>query len=150
MASLQTEPPPSHPTDRTRRRAGLFIVGFVALQFVGPLSYLVREDASDERFTWRSLTASAAPSCKTRARSIRHDGTVHDLPLRELLHEDWVRYVQQGRRAVIDAVLARECARGSVERAELINQCSGEHGLERFSLLCQDDHSRSDARAAAR
>jgi hypothetical protein len=150
MASLQTEPPPSHPTGRTRRRAGLFIAAFVALQFIGPLSYLVREDTSDDRFTWRSLTASAAPSCETRARTIRRDGTARDRPLHALLHEDWVRYVQEGRRAVIDAVLIRECASEQVERVELITQCRGELDSERFSLRCQDEHARRDARAAAR
>lgn len=150
MASLQTEPPPPNPSGETRRRAGLFIVGFVALQFLGPLSYLVREDASDERFTWRSLTTSATPSCETRATAIGHDGTAQELSLRSLVHEDWVRFVQQGRRAVVDAVLTKQCVRMGIERVELVNECGENHEAERFSLRCGPEHARAPSRTAAR
>ena len=60
MASSETEPPPADPSRKARRRSTAFIAAFVVLQFLIPLTYLTREDAADERFTWRSLRAGGA------------------------------------------------------------------------------------------
>ena len=109
MASSETEPPPAHPSPKARRRTGALIAAFVALQFLIPLTYLTREDAGDERFTWRNLDAPTAPSCETSASLERFDGQREAITLHKLIHQDWVDYVGQGRRAVVDAFLRKQC-----------------------------------------
>ena len=150
MASLQTEPPPPHPTGKTRQRSALFIAVFVALQFLIPLTYLVREDASDERFTWRSLAEPNPVRCESHAELIRADGARENVPLEALVHEDWVRYVQRGRQTVVDALLVEQCEAAGVERVELVNRCEGESGTRRYSRPCRGEPARAARRAAAR
>jgi hypothetical protein len=150
MASFETEPPPPHPTGKRRRRSGIFIAAFVALQFVVPLTYLVREDGSDERFTWRSLASQPIEECETRASLQRYGGERLDVPVRKLLHEDWVRYVQQGRRAVVDAFLLKQCEEDGVEQVDLVNRCPDERGTKSYSLRCGGERAHETTRTAAR
>ena len=148
MASSQTEPPPPHPTGKTRQRSALFITFFVALQFLIPLTYLVREDASDERFTWRSLAEPDPAPCESYAELIRADGARENVPLQALVNEEWVRYVQRGRRAVVDALLVEQCEAEGVDRDELVNRCEGESGTRRYSRPCGGEPTRTARRAA--
>jgi hypothetical protein len=150
MASYETEPPPPHPSPKTRRRSGIFIAIFVAIQFVVPLTYLAREDTSDDRFTWRRFTAPEAPTCETSAWLQRFDGTQEDIALQTLIHEDWVRYVQQGRRSVVDAFLLRQCEAQDVEQVELSNRCAGEESTRTYSLRCGGERAHETTRTAAR
>jgi len=150
MASFETEPPPAHPTGKTRRRSGIFIAAFVALQFVVPLTYLVREDSSDERFTWRRLASEPLGECETQASLQRYGGERVDVPVRKLIHEDWVRYVQQGRRAVVDAFLLRQCEGDGVEQVDLVNACADERGTKSYSLRCGGERAHETTRTAAR
>lgn len=150
MASSATEPPPPRPSAQTRRRSGVFIAAFVALQFVVPLTYLVREDASDDRFTWRSFNAPGAPACETRASVQRFGEEPEDLALTTLIHEDWVRYVQLGRRSVVDAFLLKQCESQSIERVELMSRCDDERDTRSFSLRCGGERAHETTRTAAR
>jgi len=125
MASTQTEPPPPLPSGKNRTRSRIFIALFVGLQFLVPLTYLMREDVTDDRFTWRSLTAVDAPECEARATVERRDGERQPIELETALHEDWVDYVRLGRRAVVDAFLERRCGDGDVASVELVTRCVG-------------------------
>ena len=100
MASTQTEPPPPLPSGKNRTRSRIFIAAFVGLQFLVPLTYLLRDDATDERFTWRSLDGHVeAPECEARSdRGTRRTATREPIELEAALHEDWVDYVRLGRR----------------------------------------------------
>jgi hypothetical protein len=128
----------------------VFISVFVFLQFVVPLTYLARQDRSDERFTWRRLTEPEALGCETSARLERLDGQRETLPLQKLLHPDWVGYLEQGRRAVIDAFLREQCGHAGVMQAELVHRCSDERGTRQYSLRCGSEQPRETARTAAR
>jgi hypothetical protein len=150
MASSETEPPPPQPSPKARRRSAAFIAVFLAFQFLVPLTYLVREDNSDERFTWRTLSEPAPPRCETRASLSRFDGVVEPLPLSALLHEDWLRYVQQGRRAVVDAFMLKQCEAEGVERVELVNECKDEPSRRSYSLRCGGERAHETTRTAAR
>lgn len=150
MASYETEPPPPHPNVKTRRRSGVFIAAFVALQFVVPLTYLVREDASDDRFTWRRFTAPEAPMCETSASLQRVDGAEEDLSLQKLIHQDWLRYVQQGRRTVVDAFLLKQCEAEGIAQVELVNRCADERGTRSYILRCGGGRAHETTRTAAR
>ncbi len=150
MASSETEPPPAQPSAKARRRSSVFIAAFVLLQFLIPLSYLSRDDAADERFTWRSLNAAAAPSCETSASLERFDGERKAVSLHKLIHQDWVDYVGQGRRAVVDAFLKKQCEVEGVLKVELVNRCDDDRGTHEYSLRCGGERSHETVRTAAR
>lgn len=150
MASFETEPPPAHPSDQARRRSGIFIAVFVALQFLVPLTYLVRDDGSDERFTWRSFGTPPTQACDTRASLRLYGGERHHIPVEQLIHEDWVRYVQQGRLAVVDAFLLKQCEANDVEQVDLVNRCDDERATRSYSLRCGGEHAHETTRTAAR
>jgi len=150
MASSATEPPPAHPSPKSRRRTGVLIASFVALQFLIPLTYLTREDSGDERFTWRRLDAPSAPSCDTSASLERFDGQREALSLDKLIHQDWVAYVGQGRRTVVDAFLRMQCEADDVLQVELINRCDDERGVREYSLRCGGERAHETVRTATR
>ncbi len=150
MASRETEPPPAEPKGKARHRSSVFIALFVALQFLIPLTYLTREDAADERFTWRSFSEAEAPSCEIRATLKRADGAYESLELEKLIHRDWLPYVAQGRRAVVDAFLQKQCEADEVLSAELVNDCGDEGGVREYTLRCGGERSHETVRTAAR
>jgi hypothetical protein len=150
MASSETEPPPAHPSPKARRRTGALIAAFVALQFLIPLTYLAREDAADERFTWRTLDPPAAPACETSASLERFDGQRETISVRKLVHQDWVDYVARGRRAVVDAFLRKQCEVEGVLEVELVNRCDDERGTRQYNLRCGGERAHETVRTAAR
>lgn len=150
MASSETEPPPSQPSAKARRRCGAFIGAFVLFQFVIPLTYLARDDATDERFTWRSFTAPTPPSCESLASLERLDGEHETVSLDKQIHQDWIDYLGQGRRAVIDALLKRECEAAGVVQVELVNHCGDDGVTRQYVLRCGGERSRETVRTAAR
>jgi hypothetical protein len=150
MASSETEPPPAHPSPKARRRTGALIAAFVALQFLIPLTYLTREDSGDERFTWRSLNAPAAASCKTSVLLERFDGQREAISLEKLIHQDWVDYVGQGRRAVVDAFLRKQCEAENVLQVELVNRCDDDGSIREYSLRCGGERAHETVRTAER
>jgi hypothetical protein len=150
MASSETEPPPAHPSPKARRRTGALIAAFVALQFLIPLTYLTREDSGDERFTWRSLNAPAAASCKTSVSLERFDGQREAISLEKLIHQDWVDYVGQGRRAVVDAFLRKQCEAENVLQVELVNRCDDDGSIREYSLRCGGERAHETVRTAER
>jgi hypothetical protein len=150
MASLPTEPPPPHPSAKSRRRSSIFIAAFVLLQFAIPLTYLGRDDASDDRFTWRRFAAPDAPNCETSASLERFGGERETLRVEKLIHEDWVSYVQRGRQSVLDAFLLKQCEGGGIEQVELVNRCSDERGTRSYSLRCGGERAHETNRTAAR
>jgi len=150
MASSETEPPPAHPSPKARRRTGTLIAVFVALQFLIPLTYLTREDSGDERFTWRSLDVPTAPSCETSVSLERFDGQREAISLQKLIHQDWIDYVGQGRRAVVDAFLRKQCEAENVLQVELINRCDDDRSIREYTLRCGGEHAHETVRTAAR
>jgi hypothetical protein len=150
MASSETEPPPAHPSAKARRWSGSFIAGFVLLQFLVPLTYLAREDAGDERFTWRSFTPPSAPSCETSASLERFDGRHEAISLGTLIHQDWVDYVGQGRRAVVHAFLRKQCEAEDVLQVELVNRCDDDRSTHAYNLRCGGERPHETVRTAAR
>lgn len=150
MASLPTEPPPPLSSGAKRRRTAWFIAAFVAAQFVIPLTYLGREDGSDDRFTWRSLASEAAPRCQTRAELVPAEGARIGVALQSVVHPGWVPFVQRGRQAVVDALLRAQCAAHGVERVELVTTCEGNSRPERVGLRCGPAERKPETRTAAR
>lgn len=150
MASSETEPPPAQPSGKARRRSSAFIAAFVLLQFLVPLTYLAREDAADERFTWRSFSEAATPTCKTSASLERVDGEREAISLETQIHRDWLAYVAQGRRAVVEALLQKQCEVDGVLSVELVNRCDGERGVRAYTLRCGGGRAQQIVRTAAR
>lgn len=150
MASRETEPPPAEPRGKARRRSGAFIAAFVALQFLVPLTYLGREDASDERFTWRRLSTADAPACTTSASLERAGGEQEPIALEKLIHPDWLAQVAQGRRAVVDAVMKAQCNAEGVLAVELVNRCDDAPGIREYTLRCGGERAHETVRTAAR
>jgi len=150
MASVETEPPPAQPSGKARRRSSAFIAAFVLLQFLIPLSYLTREDAADERFTWRTFTGSEAPSCETSAMLERAGGQREAISLEKLIHRDWVDYVGRNRRSVVNAFLQKQCETEGVLQVELVNHCEDDRGIREYSLRCGGERPHETVRTAAR
>ena len=150
MASSATEPPPAGPAGKSRKRCAAFIAAFVAFQFLVPLTYLLREDASDERFTWRSLSAEEPGACLTSLSLRQADGSQEAVALEETLHPDWADYVAQGRRTVVDAVLHMQCEKVGVAEVELVNDCDDERGARGYQLRCDEAQTRETMRTAER
>jgi hypothetical protein len=136
MASIATEPPPASPNAKSRRRAGAFIAVFVLFQFAVPLSYLGREDASDERFTWRRFTGPEAPACQTSAWIEGVDGQRQEIVLESTIPKEWVEHLQRDRRSVVDAFLRQKCNEAGVARVELINHCDDTRGTREHGMRC--------------
>ena len=119
-----------------RRWSGALIATFVLLQFLVPLTYLTRDDATDERFTWRHFTTAAEGSCETSATRKWMDGRRETIAIRKLIHQDWVDYVSQGRRAVVDAFLQKQCDPDGVLQVEVVNHCDDARGTVEYQLRC--------------
>jgi hypothetical protein len=128
----------------------VFIVAFVFLQFLIPLTYLAREDRADERFTWRRFTAPAARSCESSASLQRLDGQREAIAIQKLIHQDWLDYVAQGRRAVVDAFLQKQCEAEGVLRAQVVNRCNDDRGTVEYELRCGSELTQEISRTASR
>jgi hypothetical protein len=150
MASFATEPPPASPSAKSRRRAGAFIAAFMLFQFAVPLSYLGREDASDDRFTWRRFTGPSASACQTSAWIEQTDGRRRDIALQSLIPQEWVDYVQSDRHSVVYAFLRRQCQSTEIARVELVNDCDDARGTHEYSLRCSGEPSAANIRTATR
>jgi hypothetical protein len=150
MASFETEPPPAEPSGKTRRRAGAFIATFVLFQFLIPLSYLGREDTADERFTWRSFTGAEPRVCETSASLERVSGERESIVLETSIHPDWLEYVGQNRRAVVNAFLRKQCEDRGVLEVELVNRCDDARGVHAYSLRCGGERPHETVRTATR
>jgi len=150
MSSAETEPPPPPPSPSAQRRSSAFIAAFVLLQFLIPLTYLMRDDTTDDRFTWRRFTAPAAITCDPSASRQRLDGERESIALQELMHPDWVGYVAQGRRTVVDAFLQKQCEEDGVLQVELVNRCEDERGTVQYSLRCGSERAHATSRTARR
>jgi hypothetical protein len=150
MTSFETEPPPTGPSGKARRRAGAIIAAFVLLQFLIPLSYLGRQDTADERFTWRSFTGTEPPACDTSASLERLSGEREPISLRATIHPDWLEYVAQNRRAVVDAFLERQCEADDVLAVELVNRCEDARGVHAYNLRCGGGRPHETVRTATR
>ncbi len=150
MRSVETEPPPPHPSPKHRRRSGVFIGAFILLQFLIPLTYLSREDTADDRFTWRSFSEPSAPVCETSVSLETLDGRREKLALEKLIHRDWVDYVGRNRRIVVEAFLQKQCEAEGVLEVELINRCEDDRGIREYRLRCGGERSHETARTATR
>ena len=135
---------------KARRRAGAFIAAFVLLQFLVPLSYLGRQDSADERFTWRSFTGTEPPACDTSALRERVGGEREPIALETSIHPDWLEYVGQNRRAVVNAFLEKQCEADDVLAVELVNRCDDARGIHAYSLRCGGGRPHETVRTATR
>ena len=99
---------------------------------------------------WRTVSSTEAETCEARASIQRFDGTEEALSLETLLHEQWVDYVGEGRRSVVDAFLLRQCEREDVQQAALFTKCDDERGEREFSLRCGGERAYETTRTAAR
>ncbi len=116
-----------------------------------PLTYLVREDLSDERFTWRDLAGQEADTaCETDVTLELANGQRQAVAVETLVHEDWLEYVSRGRRAVVDAFLRKQCDAGGVLEIALANRCHEEGEVREFTLRCGGERSYETVRTAAR
>jgi len=80
----------------------------------------------------------------------RFDGQREAIPLEKLVHQDWVDYVGQGRRTVVDAFLRKQCEAEDVLQVELINRCDDDRSIREYSLRCGGERAHETVRTAAR
>lgn len=106
------QPEPSHvpgappPTGRARARVNGFIVAFLAVQVLAPLSYYtLRQDRLDERFAWRMFSEVRMVRCEAR---FAVAGSAVALSAR--YHSAWITLLERGRRDVVRGVALDLCA----------------------------------------
>ncbi|MEM8609676.1 MAG: hypothetical protein AAGF92_21435 [Myxococcota bacterium] len=150
MSSVPTEPPPPPPSPTLRRRTSLFIGLFVALQFIVPLTYLVRDDPADDRFTWRGATHQTNPACETSATMATVDGSERALAPERLIHPKWVAHLERDRDAVVSAFLRKQCETEGALEVTLTNACGDAEGVREYRLRCGADRASVSARRASR
>lgn len=84
---------------------GRFIVAFIAVQMLVPLSYYVlRRDPHDERFAWRMFSPMRMTRCRP---AFTVDGTPVSLGTK--FHEAWIEIANRGRFVVLEAMAAKLC-----------------------------------------
>jgi hypothetical protein len=66
------------------------------------------------------------------------------------IHEEWVRHLKRGRRAVVDAFLRKQCDAEGVEEVELVNRCEDERATRSYTLRCGAGRAYETTRTAAR
>lgn len=150
MSSVATEPPPPGPSPQNRRGSAVFIAMALALQFTVPLTYLMRTDTSDERFTWRSLGGAEETTCRAESSLERLDGAREELELDALIQRDWVDYLQRDRRSVIEEFLRVQCENPGVLEVELRNDCNDADGVRAYKLRCGGERAYETRRTASR
>lgn len=150
MSSVETEPPPPHPSPRGRRRSAAFIAAFILVQFVVPLTYLTRDDPTDERFTWRLPPETRQPKCEASAEVENFDGSRERLSLEALIHRDWIEQVESDRRAVIEAFLRNRCESSDALEVTLVNRCESAQDVREYRLRCGSERPYQTPRTAAR
>ena len=136
MVPPEAEAGPQLPSKKVRRRIHLFIAAFLALQFLLPLTYLLGDDPSDARFTWRGAPANTQPECEAAASRQHLDGSRETLEIDRLVHRDWVTYVERNRQAVVEAFLRKQCEEPGVLQVDLVNRCEGHSEDRDYSLRC--------------
>ena len=122
----------------------------IMLQFAIPLTYLMRADTSDDRFTWRSLGGTAETICRTESSLERLDGAREELDLDALIQRDWVDYLQRNRRSVIEEFLRVQCEEAGVLEVELRNDCDDADGVRAYKLRCGGERAYETRRTASR
>ncbi len=127
------------PVGPTRKRVVRFVVAFLLLQLVVPLSYYLRSgDPYDERFSWRMFSAVRLYSCRTSAiervgetdpsRRQGQPPTEREIPLSATLHQAWVNHLARNRRDVVLAFLDARCDEEGVREVSLTNACTAPDG----------------------
>jgi hypothetical protein len=127
------------PVGPTRKRVVRFVVAFLLLQLVVPLSYYLRSgDPYDERFSWRMFSAVRLYSCRTSAiervgetdpsRRQGQPPTEREIPLSSTLHQAWVNHLARNRRDVVLAFLEARCEEEGVREVSLTNACTAPDG----------------------
>ena len=96
------------------------------------------------------LHCAEASACETSASIRRFGQEPQSLALDTLIHQDWVRYVDLGRRSVVDAFLLKQCDAAGIEQVELVSRCSDERGTRSYSLRCGGERAHETTRTAAR
>lgn len=151
MDSTIPPPAPGWPPRKSRRRVGLFVGAFVALQLLLPLSHLVAGNPEDSRFTWRSWPApfEGDPGpCKLDAWREHLDGTRESVELEQIVHEDWLAAAAHNEN-VVEALLRKQCEENGVVRAQLVQRCPSGEEPQDFQLRCASGQLQSLARVAS-
>lgn len=99
---------------------GRFILAFLAIQLLAPLTYyLVRRDPHDERYAWRMFSPMRMAQCKI---DLSVDG--QSVNLYSKFHEAWVKIAERGRFVVIEEMAAKLCEDNKGKRVEVSLDCT--------------------------
>jgi hypothetical protein len=104
-----------------------FIVVAVTLQLLVPLTYYLRDDPYDERFSWRMFSGVRLQECEASAYDTRPEGE-RQVNLYRVIPPGWIANLQRDRQPVIERYLEHRCAAPGVERVRVVNACRGVDG----------------------
>lgn len=116
------------PVGRARKRVVRFVLFFLAVQMLIPLTYYLQTgDPYDERFSWRMFSAVRLYSCRTTATE-RVGEEDRAIPLSATLHQAWVNHLARNRRDVVLAFLDARCEGEGVADVTVRNECTAPDG----------------------
>lgn len=99
---------------------GRFIVAFLLLQLLLPLSYYtVRRDPHDERFAWRMFSPMRMTQCRL---TFMVDKRQEELGTK--FHEAWIEVAQRGRAVVIEQMAKKLCDANPGKPVEVTVDCT--------------------------
>jgi hypothetical protein len=98
---------------------GRFILAFVVVQMLAPLTYYIaRRDKHDERFAWRMFSPMRMTQCRPQ---FTLSGEPVDLNAK--FHEAWIEIAGRGRLMVLDAMAAKLCGDNPGKRVDFTMDC---------------------------
>ena len=99
---------------------GRFILAFLAIQLLAPLTYYaLRRDPHDERYAWRMFSPMRMAQCKAQ---LSVDG--EPVALYSKFHEAWIELAQRGRLVVIEEMAEKLCEDNKGKRVEVSLDCT--------------------------
>jgi len=99
---------------------GRFILAFLVIQLLAPLTYyVVRRDPHDERYAWRMFSPMRMAKCNAQ---LSVDG--EPVALYSTFHEAWIEMAQRGRFVVIEDMAAKLCEDNKGKRVEVSLDCT--------------------------
>jgi hypothetical protein len=146
--SLEPAPTPRPAYDSKRRRLeNAFILAFLALQIVTPLSYYLGGRDYDERFSWRMFSTLRLRDCTVRVLETSGEGaTPQPVAIDQDVQAAWIRLLERMRSAVVDKYLERRCKQANVWQVEYIRTCKDTDGQPMppvtRSLRCDQEQTR--------
>ena len=105
---------------------GRAIAAFLLVQLAVPVTYYLRRDRHDERFSWRMFSPMRMAKCEPKAQVAGAP-----IALSATFHDAWIELAKRGRRSVLEAMGRRLCRDHAGQEVVLWLRCQYLDGSSR-------------------